>query len=307
MSADRPDTNNDEVMGSRTAAHAHPVLCDLDGVVWLSHRPIPGSVEAIARLRSAGHRVVFVTNNSFATRAEQEQALADIGIPARGDVVTSSMAAGTLLAPGQRVLVCGGPGIVEAVEEAGALVVSGTDFDAEMAADRRAAVDAVIVGFHRDFDYESMRRAARAVRDGARFIGTNEDATYPTSEGEIPGGGSILAAVRTAAGVEPVVAGKPHVTMAACVRRLLDEASRPLDGGSSTDPSSRQRVDDWISRAVMVGDRPATDGRFAREVGCRFALVRSGVAPTTIEAPGAVRVDIESADLAGVADVILGS
>jgi len=283
------------------------VLCDLDGVVWLSHRPIPGSVEAIARLRSAGHRVVFVTNNSFATRAEQEQALADIGIPARGDVVTSSMAAGTLLAPGQRVLVCGGPGIVEAVEEAGALVVSGTDFDAEMAADRRAAVDAVIVGFHRDFDYESMRRAARAVRDGARFIGTNEDATYPTSEGEIPGGGSILAAVRTAAGVEPVVAGKPHVTMAACVRRLLDEASRPLDGGSSTDPSSRQRVDDWISRAVMVGDRPATDGRFAREVGCRFALVRSGVAPTTIEAPGAVRVDIESADLAGVADVILGS
>jgi len=283
------------------------VLCDLDGVVWLSHRPIPGSVEAIARLRSAGHRVVFVTNNSFATRAEQEQALADIGIPARGDVVTSSMAAGTLLAPGQRVLVCGGPGIVEAVEEAGALVVSGTDFDAEMAADRRTAVDAVIVGFHRDFDYESMRRAARAVRDGARFIGTNEDATYPTSEGEIPGGGSILAAVRTAAGVEPVVAGKPHVTMAACVRRLLDEASRPLDGGSSTDPSSRQRVDDWISRAVMVGDRPATDGRFAREVGCRFALVRSGVAPTTIEAPGAVRVDIESADLAGVADVILGS
>jgi len=283
------------------------VLCDLDGVVWLSHRPIPGSVEAIARLRSAGHRVVFVTNNSFATRAEQEQALADIGIPARGDVVTSSMAAGTLLAPGQRVLVCGGPGIVEAVEEAGALVVSGTDFDAEMAADRRAAVDAVIVGFHRDFDYESMRRAARAVRDGARFIGTNEDATYPTSEGEIPGGGSILAAVRTAAGVEPVVAGKPHVTMAACVRRLLDEASRPLDGGSSTNPSSRQRVDDWISRAVMVGDRPATDGRFAREVGCRFALVRSGVAPTTIEAPGAVRVDIESADLAGVADVILGS
>ena len=34
-----------------------PVLCDLDGVVWLAHQAIPGSVDAIARLRAAGHRV----------------------------------------------------------------------------------------------------------------------------------------------------------------------------------------------------------------------------------------------------------
>ena len=39
------------------------VLCDLDGVVWLMHQPIKGSVDAIARIREAGHRVLFVTNN----------------------------------------------------------------------------------------------------------------------------------------------------------------------------------------------------------------------------------------------------
>ncbi|NDB06645.1 MAG: hypothetical protein EBX95_13140 [Acidimicrobiia bacterium] len=30
-------------------------------------------------------------------------------------------------------------------------------------------------------------------------------------------------------------------------------------------------------RAVMVGDRPSTDGAFATTLGCRYALVRSGV------------------------------
>ncbi|MFM7899381.1 MAG: HAD family hydrolase, partial [Actinomycetota bacterium] len=77
-----------------------PILCDLDGVVWLMHQPISGSVEAIARLRAAGHRVLFVTNNSSATLAKQEAALAKIGIPAANDVCTSAGAAALLLAPG---------------------------------------------------------------------------------------------------------------------------------------------------------------------------------------------------------------
>ena len=73
------------------------VLCDLDGVVWLARQPIPGSPEAVARLRAAGWRVLFVTNNSAVVVAEQEQALLDIGIPAVGDVLTSAGAAATLL------------------------------------------------------------------------------------------------------------------------------------------------------------------------------------------------------------------
>ena len=108
------------------------VLLDLDGVVWLAHQPIPGSVEAIAALRTAGVRVLFVTNNSSARLAEQEEALARIGVPAVGDVVTSALAAALLVEPGEPVHVCGGPGIVEALEQlagrAGARQVSGARF-----------------------------------------------------------------------------------------------------------------------------------------------------------------------------------
>jgi HAD superfamily hydrolase (TIGR01450 family) len=223
------------------------VLCDLDGVVWLSHEPISGSVAAITDLRNRGHRVLFVTNNSALRLADQEAALARIGIDATGDVVTSAQAAAGLVAVGSSAMVCGGEGIREALE------ARGVDVRDE------GPVDAVLVGFHRHFDYEGMRRASAAVRTGARLLGTNDDATYPTPEGLIPGGGAILAAVATAAGVTPIVAGKPYAPMAELVRSTL---GAPADGPLG---------------AVMVGDRPDTDGRFAVTLQCRYAQVWSGV------------------------------
>jgi HAD superfamily hydrolase (TIGR01450 family) len=216
-------------------------LLDLDGVVWLADDPIPGAAAGIARLRAAGERVLFATNNSSVPLADQEAKLERHGIPAQGDVVTSAMAAARLVEPGARALVCGGPGITEAVAARGATPVRDGD------------ADVVIVGFHRDFDYERLRVAVRAVQRGARLVGTNDDATYPTPDGPIPGGGSIIAAVAYASGARPVVAGKPHRPMADLVRAA---------GGSE---------------GTAVGDRPETDGAFARELGYRFALVLTGV------------------------------
>jgi glycerol-1-phosphatase len=216
-------------------------VLDLDGVVWLADQPIAGAAAAVARLRARGERVLFATNNSYAPRAETEAKLARFGIAAEGDVVSSAMAAAGLVEPGERVLVAGGPGVVEAVAARGAVPVR--DGDAEV----------VAVGFHRDFDYERLRIAARAVDRGARLIGTNDDATYPTPDGPIPGGGSLLAAVAYATGVAPTVAGKPHAPMADLVR---------AQGGAE---------------GTMVGDRPETDGAFARRLGYRFALVLTGV------------------------------
>jgi len=249
------------------------VLCDLDGVVWLAHQPIRGSVEAIATLRAAGHRVLFVTNNSSARVEVQEASLDSIGIPAAGDVLTSATAAALLIEPGERVMVCGGEGVAQAIVDRGAVVADSAS----------AVVDAVVVGFHRTFDYEEMLVASRAARNGARLIGTNDDATYPTPDGPIPGGGAILASIVTAAGVVPIVAGKPHGPMADLVKATIGEAA--------------------AKRAVMVGDRPETDGLMAATLHCRYAHVESGITP-----PGSVvapRPDIVAADLAGVAKVLL--
>lgn len=244
-------------------------LLDLDGVVWLSGVPIPGSVDAIARLRAAGQRVVFVTNNSFARVGDQEARLASIGVPAVGDVVTSAMAAAGLLEPGSTALVCGGPGVEEALHARGVTPVS----------DGHA--DAVVVGFNRDFDFARLQAASGAVRAGARLVGTNDDATYPTPEGEIPGGGAILAAVAYASSSEPVVAGKPFPPMADAVRALVGDGPH-----------------------VMIGDRPSTDGLFARRLGATFGLVLSGVTKPE-ELPVEPAPDIVGADLAALVDQML--
>ncbi len=253
------------------------VLCDLDGVVWLAHRPIAGSADAVEALRASGRRVLFVTNNSAATEAEHVDALDAVGIPASGDVVSSAMAAARMVEPGARVLVAAGPGVVEALER------RGVDTVVNDGRGPARGFDAVVVGIHRDIDYDRIAVAAEAVRNGARLIGTNTDATYPTPSGLLPGGGALLAAIATAAGAEPEVAGKPRAPMAEAVAA-----------------TGRVR-----GERVMVGDRLETDGSFARFLGARFALVRSGVTPPDVPVEiGAdldVVVDLDAADLAGVA------
>jgi 4-nitrophenyl phosphatase len=218
---------------------------DLDGVVWLADEPIGGSAAAVHALVVGGEPVVLVSNNSAATVGDYRSKLERMGLPAGCDLVTSAMAAASLVESGERAVVCGGPGIAEALTARGAVPLDNvTDHD---------AVDVVVVGFHRDFDYERLRRAASAVRAGARLIATNDDATYPIPGGVIPGGGAILAAVERASGVTAVVAGKPYAPIVEVVRGR------------------------YGAEGTMVGDRPDTDGRFARALGWRFALVLSGV------------------------------
>ena len=224
------------------------VIIDLDGVIWLSLDPIPGSADAADRLREAGHRLLFVTNNSYPTVEELLEKLEEGGVRAeRDELVTSSQAAASLVDAGETALVCGGPGVVQALEERDATPV------------REGDADVVVVGFHREFDYNRLTAAFRAVLGGARLIGTNDDPTYPTPDGPVPGGGSILAAVATAAGVDPVVAGKPHDAMATLVRARL--------GAEEGD----------LHDTVLVGDRPSTDGKMAHRLGVPFYLVLSGV------------------------------
>jgi HAD superfamily hydrolase (TIGR01450 family) len=260
-------------------------VLDLDGVVWLGPEPLPGAADAVARLRAAGERVLFATNNSFAELASQEAKLAGIGIPAEGDVVTSAMAAARMVEPGERALVCGGPGVVEALAARGADVLGRTAEGAGEVSD--GPVDVLVVGFHRDFDFEGLRRAVGAVLRGARLLATNDDATYPTTAGPLPGGGALAAAVAYATGVEPEVAGKPHVAMAEVVR-----AQAGTSAGSH--------------ESVMVGDRPATDGRFARTLGYRFALVLTGVTSAD-DLPVDPEPDLVAPDLAHLVTSQLGT
>jgi glycerol 3-phosphatase-2 len=230
------------------------VCCDLDGVVWRGEEAIPGSSAAVDRLRDAGLRVAFLTNNSSGRVEDYLEKLRRVGVGAEArDVCTSAQAAAALLAGslprGARVLACAGAGVVQALEECDFNVVD------------RDPADAVVVGWHREFDFERLTRAADAVRAGARFVATNVDPTYPIPGGLMPGAGALVAAVATAGGAQPEVAGKPEAATVALVRQRFG------------------------SVGVVVGDRPSTDGALASALGWPFALVLSGVAGSHGEEP----------------------
>lgn len=239
---------------------------DLDGVMWLAEQPIVGSSDAVASLRAAGEDYVFVTNNSSAPVSAVEERLAAIGVEAHGRVVTSAQAAASLVESGERALLLAGDGAREALVDRGVEIVAGGG---------DGPVDVVVVGLTRALTYDLLASACLAVRAGARLLATNDDATYPTPRGQLPGGGALLAAVVTATGATPEVAGKPHRPMADLVVARLGP-----DG-------------------IVVGDRPDTDGALAAVMDYRFGLVLSGV--TSADAvPSDPEPDIVAADLAAL-------
>ena len=225
------------------------LLADLDGVVYRGAGAVPHAVETINALADRGVRVGYITNNASRTDADVAAHLRDLGLRTEpDDVVTSPQAAALLLtqhvAPGARILVIGGDGLVDEVTKAG--------FEVTRSADDEP--DAVVQGFHPDLGWKDLAEASFALARDIPWVATNQDWTIPVARGVAPGNGTLVSAVHTAVQKLPLVAGKPETPLfEAAVRRF--EATSPL----------------------MIGDRLDTDIRGARRAGIRTALVLTGI------------------------------
>ena len=249
------------VAGPAEGSKTGTIVCDLDGVLYIDKAGVPGAAAALTALQQSGFHLLFVTNNSTKTPETVVEHIAErTGFEADLDaVVTSAMAtAGYLADRAERCLVLGGAGLIHTLNRYGIEV---TD-DWERA-------DAVATGLDLDLSYERVAAAMSAIRNGAVFVATNTDDTYPTPAGLRPGGGSIAAAVATAAGREPVVCGKPHEP----IRRLVRERLAPGPV--------------WV-----VGDRPETDLAMGVVEGWSTVLVLSGVTEDPAHVPADLRPDL---------------
>ncbi|MBC7290059.1 MAG: HAD-IIA family hydrolase [Actinotalea sp.] len=225
---------------TRPLAEAYDLaLVDLDGVAYRGHDPIPHASDSLGDARARGMRLVFVTNNASREPESVADQLTGLGIPAGPEeVMTAAQAAAALLqrnvAPGSRVLVVGGAGLLTAVTAAGFEVVEGAD-DAPVA---------VVQGFAPTIGWRQLAEAAYAIQRGALHVASNLDLSLPTERGFAPGNGSLVAAVRGATGVAPLSAGKPQPDM----YRLAVErsgAGNPLVVGD--------RLDTDLGGAVAAG------------------------------------------------------
>ncbi len=233
---------------------------DLDGVLYLGETAIPHAAEVIRRLTQAGRQVFFLTNNSGRTRRDYVEKLARVnGLDvAESQIYTSAYATALYLkargAAGRSVFVIGEAGLARELTETGGLVAV-TVADSVPFAD----IDYVVVGIDKQFTYDKLRFAHAAITRGhAEFIATNRDSTFPMEDGEIPGGGSLVAALATATGREPLTVGKPEVH---AYETILEAAQVSA------------------AQSVMVGDRLDTDIAVGNRAGAHTVLVLTGVTP----------------------------
>lgn len=202
--------------------------------------------------RNRGLAVRFLTNNSTITRADYSRHLGAFGIPTPPEhFMTSAYATALYLKSrgnaGDRVLVVGEGGLRDEIAAMGFEVLTAPPVD---------GVRYVAVGMDRAFCYDMLCAAMHAILDGAEFIASNRDATYPVENGLVPGGGTIVAAIETAVGFSPALIGKPTTRM---LDLLLSEIGCAPE------------------QALIVGDRLDTDIKLGRDAGVRAALVLTGI------------------------------
>jgi len=222
------------------------LLIDLDGTVFRGRQPTEGAVESLAEVDG---RTLFVTNNASRSADEVAAHLRELGFTAsRDDVVTSAQSAAHLLAgqlpKGSRVLIVGTEALADEITTAGLHPVRRFE-------DRP---DAVVQGLSMTIGWSDLAEAALAIRAGAVWVAANVDATLPTERGLLPGNGSLVAALRTATGAQPQVAGKPGPQL------MRDAVGR----GDFRAP-------------LVVGDRLDTDIEGANAAGLPSLMVLTGV------------------------------
>lgn len=253
-------------------------LFDLDGVIYIGQKAVPGVVPVVNEMaKTHGMTMTYVTNNASRSAESVAEHLRELGLDCGAeDVVTSAQAGAAELAkrlsPGSSVFVLGSRDLMREVELVG--LVPSQDPDIEHAA--------VVEGYWPDMPWRMLAQGAKVLSTGVLWVATNMDMTIPTQWGTAPGNGSMVTMLGNAIGRKPdVVAGKPEVPL---MQQSIDRAE--------------------AKRPIVLGDRLDTDIWGANNVGIDSVCVLSGV--TTVrelcDAPAYLRPTYIAWDAACLGD-----
>jgi HAD superfamily hydrolase (TIGR01458 family) len=254
------------------------ILLDIDGCLHVSGEPIPGAVEAVARLREEGHRLRFVTNDTTHSRAQLVEQLRAMGLELEDDELQT-----TALAAAQEL---GGRRVYALVMSAIVPDLAGIELVGEGA-------DAVLVGGcgettepNQVFSHMNLARAFAEIEGGADLFALHKNPWWQTARGPVLDGGAFVAALEYATGVEATVIGKPS---AACFSAAL------------------AALDAEPELTWMVTDDLDQDVRGAQLFGMKTLLLRTGkFRPETLERSSVIP-DAVLSSIAHVPDWINGT
>jgi 4-nitrophenyl phosphatase len=256
-------------MISRLLPQIKGLILDMDGVVWRDTQPIGDLPRTFDRIKSLGLRFIFATNNSLSNVDEFFDKISRFGVKIEPwQIINSQQAMAFLLKSrfpeGGPIYILGSDSLAKNLSE------NGFYHDEEKA-------QAVVVGMDRKLTYEKLRSAMMLINKGIPFYGTNPDETFPTPEGLVPGTGSLLAALKAATKVSPIIAGKPE-------KAIFELAAKQLNASPD--------------EILSIGDRLDTDVLGAQRFGCHSGLVLSGVTSAVEASRWSPQPEIIASDLA---------
>ncbi len=247
------------------------LICDMDGVLWRGKRALPGVQRFFGLFRELQLEHVMVTNNSSHTPEQYAGKLRDMGVHTTVDhVLTSAVATARYVAerkPKATVFAIGGDGVREALESHDLAYCDALD---------TPSADFVVVGWDQDLTWQKLATATRLILDGATFVGTNPDRTFPMESNLAPGNGAQTAALEAATGIEPAIVGKPSAP-------LYQQAMARM----GTTPET----------TLVIGDRLDTDILGGIRLGMPTALVLTGISGIDEAAQSPIRPTLIFEDL----------
>ena len=242
------------------------LLLDLDGVMVLKGRPVPGAPEALAELNRRGVPFRIVTNTSLVGRATLAAQGARLGLAIAPERITSAVSATAAWTrrtfPGQALFVITSDDA--RAEFAGQRLLAPAEAD-----EPGAEAAAVVIGDSPDeITYENLNRAFRLVRRGARLVGMHRNGWWLTPAGPTLDSGAFVVGLEFATERRALILGKPSRAffLEAAAELLAEVAAAGSSGGTR---SARRTL-------AMVGDDVFTDVLAGQRAGLRGVFVLSG-------------------------------
>lgn len=221
-------------------SHPQALLIDLAGVLHVGDRVLPGAVPALAALRAAGLKLVFMTNTTRTPRRTLVAKMQKLGLDVRDHEL--------LTAPGATQNLVRSRGLHPHW-------IVHPDLRDEVGPDA-AEPDALVLGdAGPHFDYATLNTAFRLIMRGQPFIAMARNRHFKEEDGLSLDMGAFVAGLEYSTGARAEIAGKPAAPF---FQAALDLAGVTAD------------------QAIMIGDDLRDDIGGAQAAGIAGVLVRTG-------------------------------
>jgi phospholysine phosphohistidine inorganic pyrophosphate phosphatase len=236
------------------------LLIDLDGTLYVEGEPVPGCREALAKLRSSGLLLRFVTNTTRKPRREVLLGLRSMGFEAEEAEIFTPARAAALVVRNRRCYPLVAHSLLEDLEG--------------MVPDDESPEYVLVGDLGEGFTYARLNATFRHLMGGAELLALQKNRYWRRENGLSLDAGPFVAALEYASGKTAAVVGKPE-------KEFFRLALKDL-GDLKT------------QEVAMVGDDPEADVTGAKDAGLKGVQVKTGKYVADAEIGGGADLVLES-------------